>query len=48
MFNKHFIKTLVLFTVMIILGLIGIFLVGHFSSDTSKPDSIGSKTQVAK
>ncbi len=30
MLNRHFFKTLVLFTGMILLGLIGIFLVSYF------------------
>jgi len=33
MINKHFLKTLVLFTMIIIIGLIGIFLVSRFDKE---------------
>jgi len=34
--TKHFIKTLILFTGMIILGLIGVFLVSYFDEGTER------------
>lgn len=45
MITKHFFKILILFTAMIILGLIGVFGVGYFGkeSNNNKPDG-----QVAK
>lgn len=33
MFTKHFFKSMILFTGMILMGLLGIFLVSHFSGD---------------
>ena len=32
MFTRHFLKTLIMFTGMIILGLLGVFLVSYFSN----------------
>jgi len=37
MINKHFFKTLIIFTLMILLGLTGVFLVGYFDKEGSKP-----------
>jgi len=42
MFNRHFLKTLIIFTSMIALGLLGVFLVNYFS-DT---DSGGGITDI--
>ena len=42
---KHFIKTLVIFCVMIVIGLLGVFLVSHY--DKSGNDA-GSTANVAK
>jgi hypothetical protein len=33
MLTKHFLKTLILFTMMIMLGLVGVFLVGYFDKE---------------
>jgi len=43
MVTKHFLKTLIIFTGMIILGLTGIFLVGHFDKENNSKifDNIG-------
>ena len=35
--TKHFFKTLILFTGMIILGLVGVFLVSHFDKKEEQP-----------
>jgi cell division protein YceG involved in septum cleavage len=44
---KHFFKTLVIFIIMIIIGLLGIFLINHFSNE-EQPVSSTNPTQVAK
>lgn len=47
MFTKHFFKTLIMFSGIIAVGLIGAFLASHY--DTSiKVEAVGYKTQVAK
>jgi len=46
MITKHFFKTLVIFTGMIIFGLIGVFLVNHF--DQNEKSNIEKSTDIAK
>jgi hypothetical protein len=48
MLTKHFFKILILFTAMIAMGLIGIFLVSHFGEEGTQADPVNSQTQVAK
>jgi len=52
MITKHFLRTLIVFTGMIVLGLIGVFLVSYLdnkSGNKGEPsDSVNNKTQVAK
>jgi putative Mn2+ efflux pump MntP len=45
---KHFLKTLVVFIGMIILGLIGVFLVSYFDKGGESVNTPNSKVQVAK
>lgn len=44
---KHFIKTLILFAGMIILGLVGVFLVSYFGKG-EEINTSNNQTQVAK
>jgi hypothetical protein len=44
MFTKHFFKTLILFSGMIVVGLLGIFLVSHYG--TPETDS-GDTSDIA-
>lgn len=37
--TKHFWKTLIIFAVMILLGLIGVFLVSNLDKDNGLPDN---------
>ncbi|MDQ3075568.1 MAG: hypothetical protein M3Q34_00355 [bacterium] len=39
MVNKHFFKTLIMFTGMIIVGLLGIFLVSYFDVGSEEADT---------
>ncbi|MEJ0001569.1 MAG: hypothetical protein WDN09_00035 [bacterium] len=39
MVTKHFLKTLVIFMVLIIVGLIGVFVVGYFDDSSAGSDS---------
>jgi len=48
MITKHFFKTLVIFTGMILLGLVGIFLVSYFGQGEKQLNALNNKTQVAK
>ncbi len=43
---KHFIKTLLLFTVMIVIGLLGVFLLSYFDKESGKASP--SNIPVAK
>jgi len=45
MLTKHFFKTLVMFSGIIAIGLIGVFLISYFSSNN---DKVEVETQVAK
>jgi len=47
MLTKHFFKTLVLFSCMILAGLVGVFLVGHFA-ETDKESASDVAEQVAE
>jgi len=47
MVTKHFFKTVILFSGMIILGLIGVFLVNHFDQESGQVDAEDSKVKVA-
>ncbi|MBP6866396.1 MAG: hypothetical protein KBC12_02560 [Candidatus Pacebacteria bacterium] len=45
MINKHFFKVLTVFSIMIILGLIGVFLVSYFDSEnnqTTEADTVAN------
>lgn len=44
--NQHFLKTLVIFTGMIILGLVGVFLVSYF--DGSNQAGMGNGKEACK
>ncbi|MEK7564220.1 MAG: hypothetical protein AAB510_01450 [Patescibacteria group bacterium] len=46
MLTKHFLKTLIVFTLLIALGLGGIFLVSYF--DENSTDDTPQNTKVAK
>jgi len=48
MATKHFLKTLILFTVMILLGLIGVFLVGYLEEGGEQTDTQNNKIKVAE
>lgn len=43
MFNKHFIKTLILFAVIILVGVIGVFVVSGFTGDGGMASAIKSE-----
>lgn len=44
LFSKHFLKTLILFMVMITLGLLGVFILGYFdSSGESNSSNVDAK-----
>ena len=45
---KHFLKTLIVFLGMIILGLIGVFLVNYFDKEEELTNKIDNQIQVAK
>ncbi len=45
MINKHFFKTLMIFTLMIVLGLVGVLAVSYFSEGQ---DMFGSTAEVAE
>jgi len=45
---KHFLKTLIVFLGMIILGLIGVFLVNYFDKEETSINTINNQTQVAE
>ena len=45
---KHFLKTLIIFVGMIILGLIGVFLVGSFDEEGGLTNLKNNEVQVAK
>jgi len=44
---KHFLKTLIIFIIMIAIGLIGVYLVGH-SGGTEDTDTSGDVSDVAE
>ncbi len=48
MVNKHFFKTLIIFTLIIVFGLIGMLVVSYFDTSNSNADSVNTKTEVAK
>ena len=48
MFTKHFLKGLMIFLLMIILGLIGVFLVSYFDQDTGQTVDTNNAMKVAK
>jgi len=45
---KHFLKTLAVFIVMIILGLLGVFLINEYNDEIEASNPLGSQAQVAK
>jgi hypothetical protein len=45
---KHFIKTLIIFSVMIIIGLIGVFLVSYFNKQGSTVSTSDDSTAPAR
>jgi len=45
---RHFLKTLIVFLGMIILGLIGVFLVNYFDKEEASTNTINNQTQVVK
>jgi hypothetical protein len=45
---KHFLKTLILFTGMIILGLIGVYLVTQLDKDDKATNVLDSNTLIVK
>ena len=45
---RHFLKTLIVFLGMIILGLIGVFLVNYFDKGEELTNKIDNQIQVAK
>jgi hypothetical protein len=45
---KHFFKTLSIFMIMIILGLLGVFLVNHFDEAGKATNATNDKIEVAK
>jgi hypothetical protein len=45
---KHFLKTLSIFMIMIILGLLGVFLVNHFDEAGKVTNATNDETEVAK
>jgi hypothetical protein len=48
MITKHFFKILAVFSIMIILGLIGVFLTNTFGQEQGGLNTVNNKTQVAK
>jgi hypothetical protein len=44
---KHFIKTLIIFVGMILLGLLGVYLVNHFDKDNTK-EVVPNNANIAK
>jgi len=46
--NKHFFKVLIIFTAMIIVGLIGVFLASHFDKDSEQSKVSNTALPVAK
>ena len=47
MLTKHFFKTLIMFSGIIAVGLMGAFLVSHYDASV-KVEAVSPKTQVAK
>lgn len=47
MVTKHFFKTLIMFSGIIILGLIGVFIVSYYDEEGNTTDASG-ETQVAR
>ena len=47
MFTKHFFKTLIMFSGIIMIGLIGAYLVSYFDRD-GKSEAVNAENQVAK
>lgn len=45
---KHFLKTLLLFSIMIVLGLIGVYLINHYGNGVESINMQNNKTQIAK
>ncbi|KKS23355.1 MAG: hypothetical protein UU82_C0032G0007 [Candidatus Nomurabacteria bacterium GW2011_GWC2_41_8] len=48
MLTRHFLKTLMIFAAMIVLGIIGLFASSYFNNGGEKAPDINSGTQVAK
>lgn len=48
MVTKHFFKILMIFTVMIILGLLGVFVVNYLDQKATQAIDVENATQVAK
>jgi hypothetical protein len=48
MVTKHFFKVLFIFTGMIVLGLVSIFLASRLDSQAGSGDQFSNKTEVAK
>jgi hypothetical protein len=46
--GKHFLKTLLMFTGMIIIGLIGVFLISYFNGGTDGEGGNSSSVGIAK
>lgn len=46
--TKHFLKTLIIFAGMIIIGLIGVILVSNFEKGDELTNTPNNKTEVAK
>ncbi len=45
---KHFLKTLIIFMMMIILGLVGVFLITRFGDGEKSVNTLNEKIQIAK
>jgi len=45
---RHFFKTLIVFIVMIILGLIGVFLINHFDENAGSAGEPNNQIQLAE
>jgi len=46
--TKHFLKTLIIFVAMIIIGLIGVVLVSNLEKGDESTNTVNTKTQVEK
>jgi hypothetical protein len=45
---KHFLKTLIIFVAMIIIGLIGVYLISHYGNGGESANPSNNQTKVAK